>query len=244
MIAGLRTILLLGLGALVLYAMQHNTPGYGDITSPIAIRGKAGERVESHAFAYGAANVHLARAVKTESFGRVRDYSSSGVWLVIEGAAVAKKESLTLLSAEWLSPSANSAMPLVNASRPCMAICRRSDWSRACPSRCSKHLELPETAISGGRLLIARSGLDPSRRRSFGSRSDQKAPLEIKPSITLARGSGSMPCARWLQNDERQVMSERRLFWTCLVALVAALPISAIAVHAWESSREHAFVFR
>ncbi|KQY79050.1 hypothetical protein ASD52_04335 [Ensifer sp. Root142] len=32
-------------------------------------------------------------------------------------------------------------------------------------------------------------------------------------------------------------MSERRLFWTCLVALVAVLPL-AIAVHAWDSLHE------
>ncbi|KQW61596.1 MULTISPECIES: hypothetical protein [unclassified Ensifer] len=191
MIAGLRTILLLGLGALVLYAMQHNTPGYGDITSPIAIRGKAGERVESHAFAYGAANVHLARALKTESFGRVRDYSSSGVWLVIEGAAVAKKESLTLLSAGWLSPS-GIRYALSQRFSTMRGYLPTERLEPGLPKPVLVAFELPETAISGGRLLIARSGLTPLGEELWIAL-DQKAPLEIKPSITLARGSGSMP---------------------------------------------------
>ncbi|WP_457580191.1 hypothetical protein [Ensifer canadensis] len=191
MIARLRTILLLGFGALMLYAMQHNTPGYGDITSPIAIRGKAGERVETHAFAYGAANVHLARAVKTESFGRVRDYSSSGVWLIIEGAAVAKNESLTLLAAEWLSPS-GIRYALSQRFSTMRGYLPTERLEPGLPKPVLVAFELPETAIRGGRLIIARSGLTPLGEELW-IEFEQKAPLEIKSSITLARGSGSTP---------------------------------------------------
>ncbi|KOF17445.1 hypothetical protein AC244_17570 [Ensifer adhaerens] len=190
--AVLRSILLLGLGALVLFVMQHNTPGYGDITSPIAIRGKAGERVEGHAFAYGAANVHLARVVKTESFGRVRDYSSSGVWLIIEGAAVAKKESLTLLSAEWLSPGGIRYALSQRFSTMRGGYLPTERLEPGLPKPVLIAFELPETAIKGGRLLIARSALTPLGEELWIDL-DQKAQLEIKPSITLARGSGSMP---------------------------------------------------
>jgi hypothetical protein len=85
--------------------MQHTTPYYGEITSPIVVEGNAGERLDADDFALGIVNVHLARTLKTESFGQQRSFTTSGVWVVVEGAAEAKAESLTLMSAAWLGPN-------------------------------------------------------------------------------------------------------------------------------------------
>jgi hypothetical protein len=93
------------LAAAILYGMQHTMPYYGEITSPIVIEGKAGERVDAGDFAIGVVNVHLARKLESETFGQQHHYTTSGVWLVIEGAAEAKSESLSLMSAAWIGPN-------------------------------------------------------------------------------------------------------------------------------------------
>src|SRR4029078_1746650 len=88
------------LAAAVLYGMQRTTPGYGEITSPRQVVGKPGHRLETRTFAIDIAKVQLARTVTTRGASRDTTFTSSGVWLLVEGAAEALTESLTLLSAE------------------------------------------------------------------------------------------------------------------------------------------------
>ena len=82
-----RSLVAVAITAAALYGMQHTTPGYGEITSPIAVAGKRGKRVAANAFTIGVANVHLARTVTTKRVGRTQTFTSSGVWVLVEGAA-------------------------------------------------------------------------------------------------------------------------------------------------------------
>ncbi|MBB2974221.1 hypothetical protein [Mesorhizobium sp. RMAD-H1] len=189
MMQAFKTVLLLALGAAILYGMQHATPGYGDITSPIVIEGEAGKRVDGSAYAFGLANVHVARSVKTESFGRTREYTTSGVWLILEGAAVAKKESLALTSAEWLGPSGiryamsqrlSIASGLLNTER----------LQPGLPKPVLLAFEVPEKEIAGGQLLIARSRIIPLDEE-FRIDPGKALPVSASPSLTILRGNGT-----------------------------------------------------
>lgn len=191
MISAFRTLLLCGLAIAVLYAMRNSTPGYGDITAPIAIRGAAGERVETQDFAFGAANVHLARQVKVESFGRVKDYSSSGVWLIIEGAAVAETETMTLTSAQWLAGN-GLRYELSQRFSTVPGYLPTERLEPGLPKPVLLAFELPEAAVADGTLLVSRSRVMPLAEELWIMLGD-KQPLEIKPSVTIARSSSGTP---------------------------------------------------
>ncbi|WP_104668283.1 hypothetical protein [Ensifer adhaerens] len=191
MISALRTLLLCALAIAMLYAMRESMPGYGDITAPIAVRGAVGERVETQDFAFGAASVHLARAVKVESFGRVKDYSTSGVWLIIEGAAVAKTETMTLMSAEWQAGNGvryalSQRFSTVSGYLPTERL------EPGLPRPVLLAFELPETAVDKGTLLVARSLVMPLAEELSIALGDRK-PTEIKPSVTISRSAGGAP---------------------------------------------------
>src|SRR5262245_55255465 len=71
----LKGLVAVAVAAVVLYGLQRTTPGYGEITSPIPIAGKLGQRIDASAFAIGIAKVHLARAVTTKSVGRTSTFT-------------------------------------------------------------------------------------------------------------------------------------------------------------------------
>ncbi|KQX06208.1 MULTISPECIES: hypothetical protein [Ensifer] len=191
MMSAFRTLLLCGLAIAALYGMRNSTPGYGDITAPIAIRGAVGERVETRDFAFGAANVHLARQLKVESFGRVKDFSTSGIWLVIEGAAVSKTETMTLMSAEWLaSNGVRYALSQRFSTVPGYLPTERLEPGLPRPVLLA--FELPEAAVDQGTLLVARSRVSPLAEELSIALGDKK-PAEIKPSVTIARSGSRAP---------------------------------------------------
>lgn len=191
MMSAVRTLLLCIMAVAALYAMRNSTPGYGDITAPIAIRGAVGERLESRDFAFGAANVHLARQVRVESFGRVKEYSTSGVWLIIEGAAIAKTETMTLTSAEWL---ANNGLRYELSQRfsTVPGYLQTERLEPGLPKPVLLAFELPEAAVAKGTLLVARSLVMPLAEELWIALGD-KQPADIKPSVTIARGSSATP---------------------------------------------------
>ena len=53
-------------------------------------RRQAGERADASAFAIGVAKVHFARTVTTKGVGRTHTFTTSGVWVLVEGAAEAR----------------------------------------------------------------------------------------------------------------------------------------------------------
>jgi hypothetical protein len=191
MISALRRLLLCALAIVALYAMRNSTPGYGDITAPIAIHGAVGERVETRDFAFGAANAHLARQVRVESFGRAMDYSTSGVWLIIEGAAVAKTETLTLTSAKWLA-SNGLRYDLSQRFSTVPGYLPTERLEPGLPKPVLLAFELPETALDRGTLLVSRSRVMPLAEELWITLGD-KQPKDINSSVTIARSSSGTP---------------------------------------------------
>jgi hypothetical protein len=179
------------LAAVVLYAMQQTTPGYGDITSPRPVAGKLGHRLEAGAFAIDIAKVQLARTVATKGAGRDNTFTTSGVWVLVEGTAEALSESLTLLSAEWLGPTGvRYAMSQRLSSLPGMLPGQRLE--PGLPTPVLMAFEIPEGQVAGGTLLVARSAWTPLAEQARIELTGLK-PVDIRPGVVLARGQGRVP---------------------------------------------------
>ncbi len=192
-----RSFVAVAITAAALYGLQHTTPGYGEITSPIAVAGKLGKRVAANAFTIGVANVHLARTVTTKRVGRTQTFTSSGVWVLVEGAAEARSESLTLMSAQWLGPNGvRYALSQRLSSVPGILPSERLE--PGLPRPVLMAFEIPEGQVSGGTLLIARtawSALEEEVRVEMtGVRPD-----DIRPGLVLERGGGAVP---WTLSSE------------------------------------------
>ena len=184
-------------GAAVLYGLQRTTPGYGEITSPIPVAGKPGQRVDATAFTIGIAKVHLVRAVTTKNVGRAGTFTTSGVWVLVEGAAEAKSESLTLMSAEWLGPNGiryalSQRFSTVSGMLPAQRL------EPGLPKPVLMAFEIPESQVSGGTLLVARSAWTPLEEQARIEMTGIK-PDDIRPAAVLARGQGAVP---WILSVE------------------------------------------
>jgi hypothetical protein len=187
----LRGLVAVGFAAAVLYGLQHTTPGYGEITSPIPVGGKLGHRVDASAFTIGIAKVHLARSVSAKSASRTSTFTTSGVWVLVEGAAEARSESLTLMSAEWLGANGvRYALSQRLSTLPGMLPAQRLE--PGLPRPVLMAFEIPESQVSGGTLLIARSAWAPldeqARIEMTGVRAD-----EVRSTLVLGRGGGAVP---------------------------------------------------
>jgi hypothetical protein len=179
------------LAAAVLYGMQRTTPFYSDITSPVPVAGRQGERVDTSAFAIGIVNVHLAREVRISGFDGTRTYTTSGVWVLIEGAARAKQESLTLTAANWLGPNGvRYALSVRFSTMPGMLGTERLE--PGIPRPILMAFEVPESQLSGATLLVARSALMPLDEETWIAMKEVR-PEDIRPAIALGRGNRSLP---------------------------------------------------
>jgi hypothetical protein len=187
-IKGLAAVLL---AAAMLYGMQRTTPLYSDITSPVPVAGRQGEKVDTSAFAIGVADVHLAREVTTSSFGRTRTYTTSGVWVIVEAAAAVKAESLSLTSARWLGPNGvRHALSQRFSTVPGMLGTERLE--PGIPRPMLMAFEVPESQLSGATLLIARSALTPLAEEAWIEMTGVRA-QDIRSAVTLGRGGRSQP---------------------------------------------------
>lgn len=179
------------LAAVLLYGMQHTTPGYGEITSPRPVAGKLGNRVDARAFTVGIAKVQLARTITTRGAARNQTFTTSGVWVVVEGAAEARNASLTLLSAEWLGPNGvRYAMSQRLSSLPGMLPGQRLE--PGLPAPVLMVFEVPESQVAGGTLLIARSAWTPLEEQARIEMAGVK-PDDVRSGLVLARGQGAVP---------------------------------------------------
>jgi len=186
-----RALVAVAITAAVLYGLQRTTPGYGEITSPIAVTGKLGERIAASAFAIGIVKVHLARTVTTKSVGRTQTFTSSGVWVLVEGAAEARSESLTLTSAQWLGPNGvRYALSQRFSTVPGILPSERLEPGLARPVLMA--FEIPEGQVSGGTLLIARTAWS-SLEEEVRIEMTAVRPDDIRPALVLARGEGAVP---------------------------------------------------
>lgn len=192
-----RSLVAVAITAAALYGMQHTTPGYGEITSPIAVAGKQGKRVATNAFTIGVANVHLARTVTTKRIGRTQTFTTSGVWVLVEGAAEARSESLTLMSAQWLGPNGvRYALSQRLSSVPGILPSERLE--PGLPRPVLMAFEIPEGQVSGGTLLIARTAWSSLEEEVRIEMTDVR-PDNIKPALVLARSEGAVP---WTLSSE------------------------------------------
>lgn len=186
-----RALFAVAIAAALLYGMQRTTPGYGDITSPIAVAGTLGKKITTSAFTVGVAKVHLARTVTTKSGSRTQTFTSSGVWVLVEGAAESRSESLNLMSAQWLGPNGvRYALTQRLSTAPGLLPSQRLEPGLPLPVLMA--FEIPESQVSGGTLIIARtawSALEEEVRIEMtGVRPD-----DIRPGLVLARGGGAVP---------------------------------------------------
>lgn len=187
----IRSLAAVALAAAALYGMQRTTPLYSDITSPVRIAGKQGERVDTSAFAIGIAKVYLAKSITFPSLSRTQLYATSGVWVIVESAVEAKQESLGLTSAEWLGPDGlryRYSQRLSNV--PGMP--GNEQFEPGIPRPMLMVFEVPESQIAGARLLVARSPYAPLAEEAWIDMAALSTD-DIHPSITLSRGGQQMP---------------------------------------------------
>jgi hypothetical protein len=179
------------LAAAVLYGLQRTTPGYGEITAPRPVAGKLGHRLEARAFAIDVAKVQLARTITTKSAARDGTFTTTGVWMLVEGTAEALTESLTLSSAEWLGPNGvRYAMSQRLSSLPGMLPGQRLE--PGLPTPVLMAFEIPEGQVAGGTLLIARSAWAPLAEQARIAMARVK-PVDIHSGLVLARAQGRVP---------------------------------------------------
>lgn len=179
------------LATAILYGMQRTTPLYSDITSPVPVAGRQGERVETDAFAIGIANVHLARRIMVPDFAGERSHTTSGAWVIVEGAAEAKHESLALTAAEWLGPNGTRhALSQRLSTMPGFLGTERLE--PGIPRPVLMVFEVPESQLVGAMLLVAPSALTPLQEETWIEMTDLR-PEDVRPSATLGRGGRLMP---------------------------------------------------
>ena len=179
------------LAAAVLYGIHRTTPGYGDITSPRPVVGTLGHRLEARAFAIDIAKVQLSRTVATKGAVRDGSFTTTGVWVLVEGTAEALSESLTLLSAEWLgSNGVRYAMTQRLSSQPGMLPGQRLE--PGLPTPVLMAFEIPEGQVAGGTLLVARSAWAPLAEQARIEMAGVKL-VDIHSGLVLARAQGRVP---------------------------------------------------
>jgi len=185
-----RSALAILFAAAVLYGMQHTRPLYSDITSPIVASGGMNKRVEASAFALSLGSARVARVLDVETFGKSKTYTSSGVWIVAEGEAEAKFQTLGLTSGEWLSRSGVRYV-LTDRVPATIEMMPGNAYQPGLPRRVLLVFEVPEDAVAGGTVVVARTKLlpldDEIRITTDVSGKD------IEPAITIRRNEERPP---------------------------------------------------
>lgn len=183
--------LAIAFAAAVLYLLQHTTPGYGDITSPIPVTGRSGQKVEANAFAINIAKTHLARTVTMKGIGRNQTFTTSGLWVLVEGVAEARSESLTLASAQWLG-AGGIRYALTQRFQAVPGLLPSQRLEPGLPRPVLMAFEIPENQLAGGTLLLARSAWMPLEEEVRIRMTDMERD-GIKPTLELARNAGAVP---------------------------------------------------
>jgi hypothetical protein len=191
MIAKLSSAVASCLAVAALYGMQHSTPYYSDIQSPVSIRGAQDKPTETSRFVFAVVNVHRARQLTLQSMGSTRTYTTDGEWLVIEAAAKAKSQSLTMSSAAWLGPNGVRYMLSDRLSlAPGMIDSERLE--PGIPRPVLLVFEVPTDQIAGGSLLVeerAYAPLSEQVRTSMNSGAEDA----VSSSIAINRVGDIMP---------------------------------------------------
>jgi hypothetical protein len=169
-----------------LYVLQKSLPTYGDITSPIAVFGKTGERVTARNFELTVTQLRFAGNIKLAAFGNERSYGTSGIWAIIEAEAAARNETVTVMSAAWLGADGlryRASERLSNAP----ALLGRQQLEPGLPQRVLMIFEFPESEMNKGTLLVARYPFQPLDNELRIAMESPSAPV-IHDQVTLERG--------------------------------------------------------
>jgi hypothetical protein len=189
--SGVRGFLGLLVAGALLYGLQHTTPYYGDITSPVPVTGKPGQRIDTEVFALEVARIHVAREVAIRSFNRVKTYSTSGLWVLAEAVGEAGSQSISLLSAQWLGANGvryglSERLSTLPAYLPSQRL------EPGLPRPVLMAFEIPESQASNGTLLVTPSSwkpLEPEARIEM----PPVRPEDVRPVIEIARGDAARP---------------------------------------------------
>lgn len=98
-------IILLLVAVAFCYSLQISKPRYGDLISPIPVRGKLGDTVVGRAFQAHAEKVEFARQLKVDQFGQQKVLTTGGVWAVVTVEFAARAESTVVSVASWRGPA-------------------------------------------------------------------------------------------------------------------------------------------
>lgn len=191
MIGRLGSLLAVALAVAALYGMQRTTPLYSAITSPVPVAGKQGKPVRTSAFTIGIANVHVARRVSVPDIAGARTYRTSGVWVIVEAAAAASRESVPLASAQWLGPSGRRyALSRRFTSLPGMA--GTEQLEPGIPRPVLMVFEVPESELSGARLLVSPTAYTPLIEEAWIEMAELGG-QDIRGTAVLGRGNRLLP---------------------------------------------------
>jgi hypothetical protein len=174
------------LAMFALYVLQKSLPTYGDITSPIAISGKVGEKLSARNFELTVTQLRFARTVKLAAFGSERSYGTSGIWALVEAEAAARNETVALTSATWLGADGLRYLASERVGNA-PGLLGRQRLEPGLPQRVLMIFEFPESEVSKGTLLVARSPFQPLDNELHIAMEPSAAPL-IHDLVTLERG--------------------------------------------------------
>ncbi|MDX0712901.1 hypothetical protein GOD67_09065 [Sinorhizobium medicae] len=174
-----------------LYGMQHSTPSYSEILSPVAVPAAQGKPARTGRFVFAVAKVHSARELVVPSLGERRTYTTSGKWLVIEAAAKAQEQSVSLTSAEWRGPS-GLRFAMSGRIGGSIGLLGSERLEPGIPRPVLLVFELPEDQIESGTLLVAETTVAPLAEQ-VEIAMHAVLPENRHESITLARGGRIMP---------------------------------------------------
>jgi hypothetical protein len=167
---------------LILYGLQRTMPGYAEITRPIAVTGRIGDKLSARNFALTVDKISLAREIVVESFGRERAYTTSGLWALVEARAEAGHESVTIMAAQWLAP--NGARYLMSSRLSNMPGDISSDRLEPGlpPRKVLLVFEFPEGQANGATLLVSQNPYTPLD-------SELRIPIEIDEPLLVAKSA-------------------------------------------------------
>lgn len=154
------SLLAIGLSILALYALQKSIPTYGDIISPIAIAGTAGEKLTARNFELTVTQARFAKKITLVAFGNERSYGTSGVWAIVEAEAAARDKTVTVASVAWLGANGTRYLASDRLSTA-PALLTERPLEPGLPRRVLMILELPESEMSKGTLVVAHRPFQP-----------------------------------------------------------------------------------
>ncbi len=158
--SALRSIAAAAAALTALAVMQRTSPGYADITRPIAVSGALGERLTGRQFAIRAERLRLGRSLVYEAYGRRQVLTTSGVWALLDVSAEAVGETVAITAANWQAPSGASYAASQRASSLSAALSSLT-LQPGLERRGVLVFELPEDQIARGVVRVSRAAFAP-----------------------------------------------------------------------------------